>query len=436
MLALFAVLALQVLTADEARDVGDVISAAVKAGFPDGAKAALFSGKVKISATFDPAKEAAPLPADLSTMQMTVPNSTKMTYTYAIDGNHLKFADGSWLLSFAYRFKVREGDSLTTDDAKAIDLATLTADAAKDHPFDAVKEASGWLDKVAPAHRDRAAKAMNQFVPVSYFLKLSREDQVPAIVLLHRAGWTDAAALSACVADQRIREFWLQRPWVEPDFLFDPTGAYPTAKERDDAWKKTKAPFVPETPAAALRRALFRWCQSQLTSEEPALAPEVAAAVCKAMLDPKDPQGHKARVEALLAGAKLPVTVAANADVATRLASWEARPRQPKMKVTGGGNSMQTTFEAPPPAYAPDKKDLDALVALLGDDRPSRFWDFCGPRSLGDNAWRALATLLEKDPRALAGVATEKPWTTAERKSCAAALQRWWKEHRAEFIDK
>ena len=436
MLALIALCSFQVLTADEAKEIDGVVAAVIKAGFPDGAKAALWSGKFKISATFDSAKEAAPLPADLSTMQMTVPNSTKMTYVYEFEGLHLKLADGTWLLSFAHRFKPREGDTLATGDAATVDLATLTADAAKAHPFDAAKEAAGWLDKLAPAHRDRAAKAMNLIVPVSFHLKLNREDQVPAIVLLNRAGWADATAMSACLADQRSREFWIQRPWIEPDFLFDPTGAYPKAKERGEAWMKAKAPFVPESPATALRRALFRWSQAQLTAEQGVLTPDVAAAICKAVLDAKDPQGHKARVDALIAGSKLPVTVAENADVATRLASWEARPRQPRMKVTGAGNSIQTTFEAPPPAYTPDKKDLDALVALLGDERPSRFWDFCGPRTVGDNAWRALATVLEKDPRALAGAPTDKPWTVAERKSAAAAVQKWWKEHRREYVEK
>jgi len=51
-----------------------------------------------------------------------------------------------------------------------------------------------------------------------------------------------------------------------------------------------------------------------------------------------------------------------------------------------------------PPAYVPVPTDLDALVALLADERPSRFADFSGPRAVGDNAWRALAVLAQGRP--------------------------------------
>jgi hypothetical protein len=111
------------------------------------------------------------------------------------------------------------------------------------------------------------------------------------------------------------------------------------------------------------------------------------------------------------------------------------------MLVSGGSEgsnslTMSTGFSAPAPAYVPKKEDLDALVALLGDERPSRFWDFAGARTVGDNAWRAVATILEADPRTKAGIATEKPWTAAERKSAAAGFQKWWKDHRKEFSGK
>lgn len=398
-------------------------------------------GPLSVSATFDPAKEAPPLPADASKTQMTNPGSTKMTYGYAFDGLHFKLADGTWLISLAYRFKPRAGDAVDAGRATPIDLATLTADAAKAKPFKAEKDAAGWLDGIAPAQRARAAAAMDFLVPVTFRLKLNPDALAPALILLHRAGWADAAAAAISVADQRSRSYWQLRPWTDPDAPYDPTGAYPRSKDEEQAWKKAHPLGEPEAPATALRRALFRWCRAQLMSEDPLLPPETAAAACKAALDPKDPQKYGPRTDALLAGAKLPVTPAANADLATRLQSWEARPRRPRMMVTGGsegGNSltMSTGFSAPAPGYVPKKEDLDALVALLGDERPSRFWDFAGPRTVGDNAWRAVATILEADPRTKAGIPTEKPWTAAERKSEAAAFQKWWKDHRKEFSGK
>src|SRR5262249_13251436 len=81
---------------------------------------------------------------------------------------------------------------------------------------------------------------------------------------------------------------------------------------------------------------------------------------------------------------------------------------------------------------SPRKADSAALVARVGDERPSRFCDFTGPRTVGDNALRALATLLKADARSLAGHPTDRVWTAAERKSAAAAVQAWWKNHRKE----
>jgi hypothetical protein len=97
---------------------------------------------------------------------------------------------------------------------------------------------------------------------------------------------------------------------------------------------------------------------------------------------------------------------------------------------------MSTAFVAPVPAYVPAKSDMDALVALLGDERPSRFWDFSGAHPAGDNAMRALAVLLKADPRTLAGHPTDRPWTSTERKAAAAAVQKWWKEKRKDYVEK
>ena len=425
------------LTPEERKNIDALISAAVAAGFPDGAKASVHSGKLTVSATFDPQKEPAPLPSDASTTQMTNGGTSAVTYGYAFQGLHFKLADGSWIISLSYRFKPRAGDSVNPE-SPALELAGLSEAAARAHPFSAEKDAATWLDGVDPAHRARATQAMNLLVPITRHLKLNADALGPAIVLLHRAGWPDAAAATLSIADQRARQYWQLRPWTDPDPAFDPTGVYPKAKDEEQAWKKAHPLALPEDPATALRRALFRWARAQIMADDAVLTPEIAAAVCKIAVDPKDPQKNGPRSDALLAGSKLPLTPAANADLAARLQSWEAAPRRPKMSVSGGNNgaSMATSFSAPPPAYVPKKEDLDALVALLADERPSRFWDFAGPRTVGDNAWRALAKLLDADPRSLASYPTEKPWTAAERKAASAAVQRWWKEHRKEFVDK
>jgi hypothetical protein len=430
----------QLLTAEESKAVAEVIASVAKAGFPEAKQAAIYSGKVFVRTTFDPEKDPCPLPSHLSDYQAGA-DGGKTTYGFTFDGIHFKLADGRWLFGLAYAFKPGEDDSVKFDKAEPVDPAKITVESAKAHPFDAKEDADEWIARLAPAHRDRAIKALDLFVPVSHHLKLENNDWAPAILLLHAAGWADAPAGSLAIADHRSRQFWQQRPWIEPDFLFDPQGKYPMAEAREKAWKDANKILTPEPPATALRRALFRWCFAQILADEPMIPAAAAAAACKAALDPRDPQKHAARIDAALAASKLPVSPKEGADLATRLASWEARTRQPRMKVTtkkkeDGGATMSTSFEMTKPAYEPDKGDLDALVALLGDERPSRFFDFSGARAVGDNAWRALATLLEADPRELAGHAVDRPWTAAERKAASTAVQRWWKDHRAEHVGK
>ena len=55
---------------------------------------------------------------------------------------------------------------------------------------------------------------------------------------------------------------------------------------------------------------------------------------------------------------------------------------------------------------------------------------------VGDNAWRAVAALLQADSRTLAGHPKDRPWTAKERRLAAAALQHWWKRHRKDYLEK
>jgi hypothetical protein len=432
------------LTQAESRGIDALTAAILKAGFPDAAKAVVYSGELSVSATFDP-KGPPPLPSSRSKMQMSVPNSTNMTYGYQFDGLHFKFPDGTWLISLNYRFKPKEGDKVNTDAASVINVADLTAAAAKEKPFDAEKDAVEWLKTVAPEHRARTKAGMNRLVPVLNYLRLDLDHLAPAVVLLARAGWNEAGALSLSISDQRAQKYWQMRPWSGPEFAFDPTGEYPKSEAEEQAWRKARPQFSPEPPETAFRRAMFRWSRVQITAESPEdvfLTPAVAGAIAKVTVDPKDPQGNGAKIDALLAGMRLPVTPPEGAGLAIRLQCWEARERKPRMVVgggkpgAGGSISMSTSFIAPVPAYVPQKSDLDALVALLGDERPSRFWEFSGPHPVGDNALRALAILLKADPRALAGHPTDRPWTAAGRKAAAAAVQKWWKEKRKDYVEK
>ena len=417
----------ELTTKDEVKEIDAVVAAAIAAGFPDAAKSTLYVGKIVVTATFDPDKDPSPLPISFSTQQVPLPNSTAKKYAYTIGGLHFKLADGTWLIALSYRLKLRDGDGVDTSEAIEQNAAELTAAGAKARPFDAETNAAKWLDALEDAQRSRAAASMNILGPVTFYLQLRPDTLAPALLLLHQAGWPDMENACLSLADQRARSYWQLRPWGPADVLFDPTGEYPRAPGDEENWKKAHPKLTPEPPQTALRRALFRWSRAQLTNppkSEGLVSAATAAAIAKGAVDPGDEQGNAAKIDSLLVGAKLPAVTAKDADLAGKLQSWEAEAPRTRGK--------SATLEA----YEPSKKDLDALVALLDDERPSRFFDFSGARTVGDNAWRALALLLKGDPRTLAGYPADKPWTPAERHSAAVAVQQWWKEHRGEYIEK
>ena len=436
----FAEEAKNLLTKEVSVEVRAVIDAMLKGGFPDAKDATVYVGQLSVSAKFDPSK-GMPLPSSASDSQMTHSGSPLMTYGYKFSGLHFKLADGSWIVSLSYHFKPGKDDKVNEKECKQIDVKAITADAAAAAPLDAEKQATQWLAKAAPAQRARCAATMNRLIPVSQYLEIGSEDMPVALLLLDRAGWGDAAEISLGIADQRSRNYWQLRPWTEAESAFDPTGVYPNSKKEQSDWEAAHMPFVSEPPADAFRRAMFRWDRMQIYSNEPEdalVSADVAIAIGKATLDPKDPQNNLARITALAASNKLPVSADEKADLPKRLQSWEARAREPRMVVAGnaGESSITTSFAAPVASYTPISSDLDALVQLLADERPSRFADFSGPRTLGDNAWRAVTVLLKDDPRKLAGHPTDKPWTSDERIAAAKAVQEWWKTHRGEFVDK
>lgn len=427
------------LTREESQGVQAMVSTMVAAGFPDAAGAEVHFGTLDIAASFDPAKTPGPFPSVVPMTQNSVSGSPLVTFGYTFYGLHLKLADGSWIVQLSYRYRPSERDRMDLTNGPRVDLANLTAASATLKPFHAETEAAHWLDRIPPSERARLAKAMDVVVPVTFRLKLDARALAPAIGLLYRAGWPDAATATLSLADQRARNYWQIHFWAEPDGPFDPTGANPRSTEWETEWRVTHPQVDPEPPQVALRRAIFEWARNQILAESAMLSPETAAAVSRASLDPKDPQNNLARIDALLAGSRLPVVPAEGADLAARLASWEARPRLPKMKVPQPGappsDPFFSDFEPVVVAYMPERKDLDFLVAMLSDERPSRFLEMSGPRTVGDNAWRALSALLKCDPRTLAHHPVDRPWTASERKAAALAVQRWWKEHRREYTE-
>lgn len=78
--------------------------------------------------------------------------------------------------------------------------------------------------------------------------------------------------------------------------------------------------------------------------------------------------------------------------------------------------------------------EMDALVRLVDDPRPCRWIDGTTPRTLGDNALRAIASLLGFDPRVVIARDLAASWDAQERHATAAALAAWWDGNRLKGI--
>ncbi|MFM2089648.1 MAG: hypothetical protein RLZZ127_137, partial [Planctomycetota bacterium] len=172
------------------------------------------------------------------------------------------------------------------------------------------------------------------------------------------------------------------------------------------------APLIPEppvsimprpplpTPVEAARAHLAGWFLAR------------ARAAAMAGDEPAARRWHGAhgRFAGALADRDLPAalawsaTPAATAPLVERLAAWDpfADPDLPRLA------------------------DRDTLLALMDDPRPCRWFDprlGGAPRSLGDQALRALGVRMGIDPRILAGVDPAAPWDDQHRRSTATAVR-------------
>ena len=94
---------------------------------------------------------------------------------------------------------------------------------------------------------------------------------------------------------------------------------------------------------------------------------------------------------------------------------------QPAVSERGRADDQRPPFTA---------DDADALVALCGNPQPCRWLDQGRPRTLGDNALRALAVLMSCDPRVVVGREPLAVWDANERAATATAIQAWWRTNK------
>jgi hypothetical protein len=150
----------------------------------------------------------------------------------------------------------------------------------------------------------------------------------------------------------------------------------------------------------------------------PPLPLRTAIALGDAMLTSDEAEAHR-RWERIKSGLKV---APMGTDFASRLACWRGGPRRYPDLAEEHGTSYQVS-------------DLDALVGLCADQRPSLWFDCFQPRTVGDQALRAISDLFQVDIRCIIGRDLLARWTDRERSETAAAVKSWWSLHRGESFD-
>ena len=317
----------------------------------------------------------------------------------------------------------------------AAEIAGASQKAAAQFPFVANQDFDVWFEKLSTDQLDAMKQGVKQGVPLWRYFQLPRNDTSLGMFCLMRAGVKEASVLSYTIADARCRDYWRMRYWSGEDYPFDPTGQYQGIDDLADSWPGEGNPYLVETPSTAFRRDLHRRFFHLLRGSVQPYPPGVTAALANATVDPGDPQHIKDRIAALVAARQIAKLPPKDADLATRLMSWGEpdADEQASFEVTNTGTdqrpSITTVFTTPPPAYEPQHNDLPQLFALLDDERPTRWIDYQGSRTVGENALRAIAMILHKNPLELVDAANLEPWTKERRKHVNEALVKWWESH-------
>lgn len=324
-----------------------------------------------------------------------------------------------------------------------------------------------FIASFIPADRPRirACLADPTFIPDSW----CPDDQDVRALVLIRAGVPGVAARIA--PGMRLMPGWpavslagfpggdegIRRPFE--------TGI-PNLRQIMDAWnRKTKSyqlkPFYHGGPGTVrlvsalekMRESLRRWFQCRLASSRCGGFPaERLVAAIRALLPADGAAEENVNLDRFLAGLALPETIPEGADLATRLTVWRAKgglEAQAEVDLDAllesdmvpASSRAHGEFSKEYAAHLARKKsdfhdpDIGGLIALVGDTRPTRWFDggrcYGVPvaRTVGDNALRALTRIFGLDPRLFVGRDPAAPWIDSERSATAAALVAWWKPH-------
>ncbi len=372
-------------------------------------------------------------------------------------GTHLLLKDGRYLLQLTSLVGAKSGRTITP----ATDIKRLTPAEAAIHLMKTRKaeevldvDEQAWLAIFTPEARKRMMELRPLVVPIAG-LNDNFWNAGLALPLLYRAGFPGAAEqmylnglaqLWPSYARYRDRvaplildhENHSWREWQEGEadeserdpkkWMEAHKGAFsiPDASETNST---QIADWFRQLAVDKTTREAFGFTLAQVKQHSLAFLPQARRAKAQADLD------------LLMAGLALPDKVPANADLATQLQSWNPSEGYDDSDEPDDDNQLSEAMIAQMPAevqaefrkraearqaWKPSEADAAGLVALLGDPRPCRWLDEQTPRTLGDNALRALSRLMRFDPRLLVGRNPQAPWTAEERNATATAIRAWW----------
>lgn len=424
-------------------EIREVVNTVTSLGAPDAKGKELYSGNFELEVMLDPTKEKPPLPMKFCVKQSTRTDTPdEMIYYFQIRGLHLKDKEDNWLLNMFYPFKINQRIKLISKEMQKINIETLQTEANEKMKFDAKTVLHDWLEQIEPNQREPLISSLNIIVPVIQYLGIGVDDLPIALLCLQQMGFENAPLLAYAIADLRANKYWQLSYWFEEPGPFDPTNEYHDLQNLVDTWIDKQKPFKLESPALAFRRSLHRFFRHILINSLPVLSREQAEKLCLATLDPSDPQGLKFRIQLLSEALKIEPYPNENEPLKIRLSAWGIPSLEPDFLVYKGTSEhenksvgLRMMFFQPKEAYVPAVEDLDQLFQLLDDKSPSRFIDYQGARTVGENALRAIAFIIKKNPLELVDMSDLKPWTEERRNIAAQKLKKWWKINKTKFIN-
>ncbi|MCO6043843.1 hypothetical protein NG895_07975 [Aeoliella sp. ICT_H6.2] len=423
------------IPAAEREKIVSLVDELVALGMPDVAGGEYFVGPAYVQQQLDPATESTAVPMQYSRIQETVPDSGEMIYKYIVPGPHFRLADGSWLISLGYLVKPDDRLQVFTRQLTKRDLDNVLEQATVEFAFEPDEDFAEWFADIRTDDLDTMKQGVEQGVSLWRYLQLPRNNTTLGVCFLLRAGASDADVLCYTIADSRCRDYWRMQPWLEGATPFDPTEQFEGFEQAEENWEAEHETYSVEPLNVAFRRDLHRYFFHMLTQDDRPYSAELTAKLAKATLDQGDPQHRAAKVDALLAALELPPQPADDAELADVLRSWGRAERRMVVKNSSddGNASITTEFEMVHAGFTPSRQNLPKLFDLLDDSRPTRWIDHDGAHSVGENALRAIAMVLEQSPWELIDRDPAAPWTEQSRQQANQALRKWWEANRDDY---